>query len=359
MIVRSKIKFNFLLVALLSCMTAISQVALEQDKQERNVKFLEDEECGPLKIGSLYAKKIKAKCAQVRNLDAQCAEINRLKVSDLHAVDKVYMSQLCTQSICANSIITYSLDSQNARINDLSAQSAHISNLSVLGACASRLTVNDLCVPGTLRAADLLNCGKYRATVVYSTNTTYTLGQLLSFDTITDDPNGNVTLVPNTRYTAPISGYYILTFEVYQNNLRTDSPVLGSPVVYPQILVNGSEFRSAFSPYLTFFNVQASTLTLLGSLNAGDVIELAYDLITVDQTSGSMNIVGTVDLLGNGTENGFSTVFKIALLNVDCLDLPCAPCIPGTISAPRECAVCPSADFQPCEVCNPCVCPVA
>ena len=78
------------------------------------------------------------------------------------------------------------------------------------------------------------------------------------------------------------------------------------------------------------------------SLNAGDLVQLKYEILSIDPSSGVQNVVGTVDLAGNGTELN-TTLFKIHLLSVNCapgVDMPCAlnvDCLPCT---PMQCDPC-------------------
>lgn len=249
-------------------------------------------------------------CKNELNLDKLCVrKINacRIKVKELDIKGTLCAEALSSPSLCAGVI---------------SAQNAGISNL----------TANDLCVPGTLKVANLLNCGKYRANVVYSTMTTYTLGNFIDFNMILDDPNGNVTLSPVT-YTVPVSGWYEANLQFNQSNLVPSpgfGPILGVPVANPQLYVNGVLYREIFSSFLSFYKQQKTSLNTILPLKVGDIVQMKYNILALDQSSGVINVPGVVDSIGNGTDANTSG-FKIHMLSVDCADLPCSPsiaCIP-------------------------------
>ncbi len=190
----------------------------------------------------------------------------------------------------------------------------------------------DLCIPGQLTAANLVNCTKYAASTAYSVKTNYTLGTLLNFNAILDDPNSNLTSAP-TIYTVPLSGYYSVTMQVDQQNLVPSSPlnpILGAPTANPQILVNGIVHREVYSAYLTFSNQQKTTISGLIKLNKGDLVQAKYNVLAIDQTLGLIPVVGTIDILGNGTDE--QSVFLIHMLSATCGPNPCGT--PGSSGCP-------------------------
>jgi hypothetical protein len=204
----------------------------------------------------------------------------------------------------------------------IKAHSAHFKDLSVENFDFG----TDLCIPGQLTSANLLNCSKYVATSVYSTITTYNLGDYLNFDTIIDDPNGNMAVAP-TAYTVPVSGYYLVTMQIDQQNLQPDAafgPILGTPVANPQLYVNGVLTRQLYSAYLSFFNQQRVTLTSISKFNAGDVIQGKLQILSLNQNSGVATVTGTVDIIGNASLSNDS-VFIIHMLSATCGPNPCGP----------------------------------
>lgn len=217
---------------------------------------------------------------------------------------------------------------------DLCADKGSVIQLDSVSACVNQLTANNACV-SNLNANVFQQCGKYRATVAYSAPTTYTLGDKLAFDVILDDPNGNVLIgLPWMSYTAPLSGYYIVTLEIDLNSFVIPSnPILGIPVANPQVLVNGVAFREGFTSFLSFHNAQHSILSGLISLKSGDVVTSSYNALAVSDT-GFTILVGSAIASGNGTEAAQS-VFKIHYLSSDCSSQPlCTPCVAQTACIP-------------------------
>jgi hypothetical protein len=362
-----KIKYTLLSLMLLASLMPIISFNEAQFEQEMNRKEPEnkssfnkrddDSDCATIKVGKLKADRVLARCVGAKTIDTECIDADHVRAYDVSA-DLAYLAALCTQTICANQFVSNSVDAQSVATNNLSvAGNSCLSNLSILGAvCASSLNASDACITNTLRVANLLNCGLYRATVTLSTNITYTLGNYIDFDVVLDDPNGDVVTSPNFAYIAPVSGYYVATLELDQQNLMpfNGSPILGTPVANPQFFVNGVLAHQSYFPFLTFLNTQKLLATRLVHLHAGDVAQVVLQDIALNQTSGVMDIAGTTDLLGNGTDINTSYL-RITLLNVDCATPLCTPCTPTPCqpSTPLTCGPCTS--LPGCEPCNPCV----
>ena len=274
-----------------------------------------NEECcnidySKLKLHELCTDKLSAKCANLDQVSASTACLAKV-CSDLVCTKDINVSgrfaagEIATQKLCAGTVV-----SDNVYANSNIYSNNYFTN--------------------------------FKATMVFSSNSTYNLGSPINFNVVLDDPNNNVTLSPTT-YTAPRSGYYIATLQVDQTNLLTAAQTLGTPIANMQILVNGVVFRQAYTPYLSFFNSQNSTLTALLHLKAGDKVTSIYDIITLDQASGAQPLVGTVVITGNGTE-GNESIFKIHYLSTD-----------GTYPTPPTCTPTP-VDCSNCQ-CKPCCTP--
>ena len=282
-----------------------------------------------LDLDKLCVKKLKACHAKIKELEVErfCAE------------------ELSSPKLCVDVAVARDGEFQSANINMLNANNICSQNITAANVGISNLTANEVCIPGELKVGNLLNCGKYRAAITYSAPTTYTLGSDLVFDVILDDPNGNIN-ISGSNYTAPVSGYYVLTFKVNQRDLMPLSGViLGTPIGNPEVYVNGSLARELYAPYLPFFNQQKTIVAGMVLLNAGDVITMKYNVVIQDQSSGVINTPGTILIEGNGTDFN-SSIFMIHLLSVTCIDMPCAPSIPCEPGQPQTCI--------PCKPCGPC-----
>lgn len=262
---------------------------------------------------NLKVHQLCAKCIQTDELCAECITVGEL---------------------CAGCIKAHSIKAENECVSGiLKAKSLLAEDVSANSLCSREGTINTLCVDNlsvnNLAANNLLNFTPYRATVNYSADTLYTLGSFLNFDNIVDDPNGNVSLSPNTTYTAPVSGYYMMTYKVNIDSLLEANglPILGIPVANPSIYVNGLGVREAFSPFLSFFNTQKVIVDSLITLQAGDKVTMKYDVLA--DSSGSP-VQGTVNIVGAGIEDG-NSLFKIILLTALVNNSP----------VPPQCKVCP------------------
>lgn len=200
------------------------------------------------------------------------------------------------------------------------------------------LCVRDLCVTEAIRTKEV--CGLYRATATLSADTVYVLGTDINLDTIIDDPNGN-TLTGPFQYIAPASGYYSLTVQADANALTGASVILGVPVSVVEIYINNVLVRQDYRPFLTFHNEQRSTLSGLISLKAADVVTIRFKVIVLDDIAGTIDYVGTMVLLGDGTEVD-RTLFKIHYLSSDCTPVDCGPCM--TAPCDNTCM----------DICHPC-----
>lgn len=284
-------------------------------------------------------------CKSELNLDKLCVrKINahKIKVKELELEGAFCAPSLSSPGACLGHLMSDSADVNTACISTLGSQNACIQNLNAPIANLGNVVANNLCVSGELKAKVKV-CSQYEATAVYSAVTTYNLGDLLNFNLILSNPSGALSASPTT-YTAPISGNYIVMFQIDQQNLvpnPTFGPILGVPVANPQIILNGTIHRELYSSYLTFFNQQRSTMTALVKLNVGDLMQFKYKVLAVQQSTGVTEVVGTVDILGNGSTNDQSVV-KIELLSVDCGNEPigCQPVIACAPCTPIQCVPC-------------------
>jgi len=284
------------------------------------------------------------------NVDCICAKCLKADCGKLQ--------QIVADNICSQLVSAKNLNAESAVINNLcvpvALQASQVS-ADMLGAnslCVKEGTINKLCVDD-LTVSNLQPFTKFRATVNYSTNTTYTLGSFLNFNNIVDDPNNNVSLSPNTSYTAPSAGYYMMTFKVNVTNVQpTNGPILGTPIANVEIYVNAILVRESFSPFLSFLNDQRVILSSLITLQQGDVVTMKYDILG----GNGVAVTGTVDIVGAGIEDGnslFKIIFMSALsssstgtackvcplVNIPCSAVtnPCQPLVPPVPGAPKPC----------------------
>ena len=322
---------------LLSLLVGVSGALFAADvavDTDRHFDFDGDSCCGSLSIDTLSAKNVKAYCGTFKEIRAK--EINAKKI----CTESIYTDTLRAKDICNDTLTV----NTKANIKDL---------------CATTIIASDLYVTGSTRLGGTI-CQPFKASVSFSLDTTYTLGDPLNFDAILDDPNGNVIVAPFS-YTVPVSGYYVGMLQVDAKNFAGAIPVLGAPIINTVIDVNGLPFRQTFTPFLSFHNGSRSTVSVLMNLNAGDVITCRYLMYVMDDINGFIPYVGTTLIEGSAVEADRS-VFKIHLLSADCGGFPVPPCefVPCGVPTPTPCAPCLPKPCVPC--CQPCVpccpCPV-
>lgn len=272
-----------------------------------------------------------SKNMKYKNLCVECLKAESLKVNNLKA-----------DALCALSMEVKDLWAERESVNDLCASG----RVTAQEVWAKNANLDNACVTN-LRATNFAQCNKFRATVNYSVDTTYTLGQDLGFDNVLDDPNGNISMGAFTSYTVPETGYYMMSYKVNINNVVSQNPVLGIPVANPTVWVNGELAREAYSPFLSFFSTQKVIVDSLMTLNQGDVVTMRYDILGEQ----GVPVVGTVDIVGTGIEDG-NSFFKIIHLSSLCdgndqpeacppVEVPCPrlelECEPSDVNCYRDC----------------------
>ncbi|HEY5268694.1 MAG TPA: hypothetical protein VII94_06280, partial [Candidatus Saccharimonadales bacterium] len=226
-------------------------------------------------------------CSNELNLDKMCVDCAKMNCAK---IQQVISDNICSQLVSANQVSA----------NMIGANSI----------CVKAGTINTLCVDN-LSIGNFSPYTKYRATVNFSGNTTYTLGANLPFNNIIDDPNNNVSISPFMSYTAPVAGYYELSYIINANNLiSTGGAILGVPVANPEIFVNGALAREIFAPFLSFLGAQNVILSTLITLQAGDVVTLQYNVLG----GSGIPAVGTIDMASTGAEGG-NSLFKIIFMS--------------------------------------------
>lgn len=293
-----------------------------------------------LPIRSVGAQENSDETAAMRSLQECCD--NDIKIKRLCLVH-LLAKCIDAEKITAKTICSEHLKSKHACFDELSLNTNLCTNeVDATTANVGTLNVNDVCVAGTLTANNSLICNNDVATMVFANNTTYTLGTPINWDTILDNPGGGASLTPFAHYTAQHSGYYLITMQADIVNLTPASglPILGTPIADPKIYVNGLVHRELYMPFLPFVNQQRSLLTSLVKLDVGDVVTSVYNVLTIDQTLGFIALAGTVDFVGNGTEEDES-IFKIILLSQQCPEAVCDPVTPcSTTPCDTHCTPC-------------------
>lgn len=270
----------------------------------------------------------------------ECAHY--IKARDICVSDKLKAVNFEVMSETANTICAQTVQSNAGAFNIL--------NSNIM--CSQRGTINNLCV-NDLTVGNLNHCAKWRAAVTLGADTSYSLGSPIQWDTVLDDPNGNIAMGPFS-YTAPVSGYYIITLHMDASNLSGTGLISGVPVGQMNVLINGNPLRSQSSGYLTFNNRQNSSLTSLCLISAGDVITMNYQVLILDPVSGLTSYVGSVDIDANGTfpgESGFAIHY---LSSLNCNPVVCQTCPPVQIPCTPITINCECPDEEgSCHSCSP------
>lgn len=269
-----------------------------------------------------------------------------LFASMAHAEDETKKSNgsLNVDSICADAAKILCLQASKivakaACVKHLKAEEIYSPKAIFDKACIKKIATTDLCLTGTLQTNHFECCQKYKAAATYGANTLYTLGDPLNWDVILDDPNGNTAMGPFS-YTVPVTGYYVVTFHMDHHSLSGSGLINGAPVGQLRLFINGNELRSQYTPFLSFSDMQKTSLTTLCLLNAGDVVTMNYNVLMFDIASGFIPYVGTIIVEGNGGfagESGFAIHYLSSICN-------------GTTPCPEISCTSSHINCHPCEV---------
>lgn len=279
-------------------------------------------------------------CKSELNLRKLCVDCIKAKCI---SVEGIRLCDLCAQTIEAknlfaeNEIVNNICASGKAQAAEIWADKSYANSL-----CAASANLGSACIDN-LTVGSFNHCEKYRAAVTLSADISYVLGSNINWNVVLDDPNSNISLAPFS-YTAPVSGYYLLSFYLNSDSLAGSSIITGIPVGLLTTTINGLELRQAQAPYLSFSLLQKGNLSSLVLLNAGDIVRMKYDVLVFDQVLGLVPYVGTVSLKGNGLLPGQSGFEIHYLSSLNCQSQVCPqcpmvsiPCLPFTV---------------PCEPCN-------
>lgn len=307
--------------------------------------------CSEINTDSLCARAIAANCIKVKQLQATSsirapkACFTQLKADQLQVGNNTFFDRLCANEASITHLCATRADIGQQCSDHICADLIETTSLSTHHICANNVE----------------HCTPYKAWLSFANNTMYNLGDEIDFDTIVDDPNGNVALGP-TRYIAPKSGYYVATLGIGALSLTSTSVIAGIPVTRPEIVVNGLRILKAFEAFLSFATqFQNNVVSGIIHLNAGDEVTARYRIFAVDTNIGAVAPVpGEVLLEGPGAQGQqFNETFlRIHYLSSDCAELQCQPCV-----APcQPCSfTCTPVDIccceEPCDLVHCPVCP--
>lgn len=241
----------------------------------------------------------------------------------------------------AESVVANDLCAQNSNALKSYSDAAFSNSLCVSGSAS----INNLCV-NNLQAQNFSQCNVFRAAATNSADSSYTLGSLIDWNLVLDDPNSNLSLAPFS-YKVPASGYYMVTFNMYNNALAGALPISGALVGSLSLLANGNLLRQQYSPFLAASDQQSASLSSLSLLNAGDVLTMKYDVL-VQGASGFLPYAGTVNLQANGlfpAQSGFAIMQLSSLCSLSGGSQPQQPCAPcPVVSIPCSLVAVPCAN---------------
>lgn len=289
--------------------------------ESKDKAFNPDCEPNSLSLCKLCVEKAHVKCleGEQATLDKACV---REQVVDRICIGSAAMNEVCNERAKTNELCV----SRQAEINRL---------------CANQIAVNELCVGGNLK-----QCSFFSARVAAGFDYFYTLGDVVTFDTILSDPSGSIQQFP-TRYVAPETGTYINTVQIVQRDLTGPGLILGTPIAAIEIYVNGILRRQRYEPFLAFNNRQAGLVSHLIYLSQGDELLVRYKVLSLDAVAGLVEYPGSVVVIG-GAGFSFRSFMSVHYLSSDCETLECPVCDIDCTPCQVSCQPCTEC-FAPCE----------
>lgn len=284
--------------------------------------------CPPkrLKVCEVCAKRIYTMClfAEIAKIKNLCTK--RAKIEKIWAY-VVNTCKLCAHKAKIEHLWSHKAFIECARLEKLCSEHANIETLHTDKTythtlCAKYARIKKLCAVDT--------CSNYKAHVSLSGPFVgYTLDAPIKFNTIVDDPNGNIdNSGPSTKYIIPKSGYYVFTMETDASNVRGPGIIVGQPVLHSQIRVNGIDVIHADVAMLSFANNVYTNLSGVLHVQKGDFIECAETVFVLDPTAGLINYVnGQLDFnnpIPPIPNHDPITYFLIHYLSSDCAPEDCA-----------------------------------
>jgi hypothetical protein len=238
---------------------------------------------------------------------------------------KLCAERIKADHICADSLTVENEIAENICVSGmLQASQAFSDKSNTNSLCAVSANIGSACI-SDLKVANIDYCEKYRAAVTVAAPMSYVLGSNIDWNVVLDDPNSNISFSPFS-YTVPVAGYYLLTYYLASSDLKGSDPIAGIPIGLLTVLVNGNVLRQFNSAYLSFSLTQDSNLSALVLLNAGDIIQMNYQVQVMNPNTGYSAYVGTVNINGNGLFPGGSGFEIHYLSSLNCFQNVCAIC---------------------------------
>ncbi len=285
----------------------------------------------------------------VQNLCAMCANVC------FQNSKNVMSDEMSVNSMCAQNIQSLNVKSENLNANDVCLQrllvkDEQVTNLAAQNLCAVNANFDHLCV-SDLKVQNFKPCNTVRAYVGYNTDTLYTLGAILNFDSVLDNPSNLFSLSPS-KFTAPVAGYYEFSMFLAANQLNGSTIITGVPVGQLSVYVNGVERKAIPVPFLGFAIGVKGLLSADFLLNAGDVLTMALNVLIQDPALGLVPYAGTMVLNGGPLTSidpaSASLLLKSELCNNVCTDavvaLAADPGINAAVAAAVNSLLAPSSD---------------
>lgn len=299
------------------------------------------------------------------NLCANTAQISCMQTDYISAGD-ICAATLSTPLVLADNVQTPVLCANTGGISNLCSNHVQADELCALKAVINQLCVRQLAIENALlnqaTICNLKQCSPYNVRVAQeAASTVYTLGDILTFDTVITDPLGSVSQFP-TAYTVPVPGMYAVTVQIQVIDLVSGTTIAGSPIGSLELYVNGLLKRKTDAAFLDFNTGIDLSHTTVIHLKAGDIVTNVFQVFVINPLTGLTPVVGQVTVLGNPSEAVFRPIFLVQYLSSDCTALDClssvcddmgiscldTPCVINC-SARDECSPCMPICFSCCS----------
>jgi len=149
-----------------------------------------------------------------------------------------------------------------------------------------------------------------KGTMFLSTGYTYTLGNLIDFDSM-ENP-GTIGGDPLT-YIVEVAGDYLVTVRLTSNNLTTTEGILSAAICQVEVVKNDTVVLCAYQSSVSPTSENHHALSGVIRANVGDTISASYTAWAIKLNGSLGEVAGTINLIGD--EDGILSFMRVNYLS--------------------------------------------
>ena len=150
-----------------------------------------------------------------------------------------------------------------------------------------------------------------KGTIFLSTSYTYTLGNLINFDSI--DNSGSIVGGDPLTFMVPVTGDYLVTVKLTSDDLMTTEGILSAAVCQVEVVKNDTVVLCAYQSSVSPTSENHHELSGVIRASVGDTISASYTAWAIKLDGNLGEVAGTINLVGD--ENGLSSFMRVNYLS--------------------------------------------